>query len=116
MDLNGQVSKDLMMFESIEMAPPDAILGLTEAFASDPNPAKINLSVGVYKDAQGNTPVLESVKEAQRRVESEEKTKAYKPINGAPEYGAVVQELLFGSDHEVIANKRAVTAHTPEHH
>ena len=41
------------MFESLEMAPPDAILGLTEAFNKDPNPHKINLSVGVYQDANG---------------------------------------------------------------
>ena len=46
------------MFESLSMAPPDAILGLGEAFRKDSNPNKINLSVGVYKDAAGNTPIL----------------------------------------------------------
>ena len=56
------------MFESVEMAPPDPILGLTEAFNQDPNPQKINLSVGVYKDANGKTPILASVKEAEKRL------------------------------------------------
>ena len=56
------------MFENIEAAPPDGILGLTEQFNKDPNPEKINLSVGVYKDADGNTPILESVTQAEARV------------------------------------------------
>ncbi len=46
------------MFDRIEMAPPDPILGLEEAFKRDPNPAKINLAAGVYKDADGATPIL----------------------------------------------------------
>ena len=46
------------MFERLDMAPPDAILGLTAAFREDPNPRKINLGVGVYQDSQGRTPVL----------------------------------------------------------
>lgn len=101
------------MFETIEMAPPDAILGLTEAFSKDPNPAKINLSVGLYKDEEGRTPILSVVKQAQERLLSEETTKAYKPIDGTPEYAAAVQALLFGAGHEVVTAGRAATAHTP---
>ena len=56
------------MLSQLELAPPDAILGLTEAFNQDSNPNKINLSVGVYKNEQGVTPVLPSVKEAERRI------------------------------------------------
>ena len=52
------------MFERIEPAPADPILGLSEAFRADPNPKKINLSVGVYQDATGKTPILESVRQA----------------------------------------------------
>jgi aspartate/tyrosine/aromatic aminotransferase len=54
------------MFETVKTAPPDPILGLSEAFAQDPRPHKINLAVGVYKDAQGGTPVLAVVKQAER--------------------------------------------------
>lgn len=101
------------MFETLQTAPPDPILGLTEAFGKDPNPAKINLGVGVYKDARGNTPVFHSVKQAEERILATEKSKSYLAIEGAPEYGAAVQELLFGADHEIIAGRRAVTTHTP---
>jgi aspartate/tyrosine/aromatic aminotransferase len=101
------------MFETLEMAPPDAILGLTEAFKKDPNPAKINLSVGVYKDAKGDTPVFSSVKKAEELILKSEKTKNYLAIDGSSEYSAAVQELLFGADHEVVKSKRSCTAHTP---
>ncbi len=101
------------MFESVEMAPPDPILGLTEAFNEDTNPQKINLSVGVYKDSGGKTPVLASVKEAEKRLLAAEVTKSYKPIEGDPVYGAAVRKLLFGADHEVISGERAASAHCP---
>ncbi|HEX7009225.1 MAG TPA: amino acid aminotransferase [Phycisphaeraceae bacterium] len=101
------------MFEQVPTALPDAILGLTEAFRKDPNPHKINLGVGVYKDEQGNTPVMACVKEAQRRLLEAEKNKNYLPIEGSPEYGQRVRELLLGPDHEAITSGRAVTAHTP---
>lgn len=101
------------MFESIETAPADPILGLTEAFNNDPNPDKINLSVGVYKDASGKTPILATVKEAERRLLETESNKAYKPISGDPAYGALVQKLMFGQDHAIVTEARAVTAHTP---
>lgn len=101
------------MFERLEMAPPDPILGLTEAFKNDPRKDKINLGVGIYKDAEGHTPVLESVKAAEARLLQDESTKSYLPIPGAPEFGARVRELLFGADHEIIKNQRAATAHTP---
>jgi aspartate/tyrosine/aromatic aminotransferase len=101
------------MFEKLQPAPADPILGLTEAFLADPNPQKINLGVGVYKDAQGKTPVLECVKEAERRLLETETNKAYKPIDGDPAYRSMVQSLLFGDGHEVVQTKRAATAHTP---
>ncbi|MFP4501132.1 MAG: amino acid aminotransferase [Candidatus Hydrogenedentota bacterium] len=101
------------MFDKLEMAPPDAILGLTEAFNNDTNPDKINLGVGVYKDENGKTPVLASVKEAEKRLLEAETTKSYLPIPGDPAYGALVQELLFGADHEIVGSGRARTAHTP---
>jgi aspartate aminotransferase len=101
------------MFSSLPVAPPDAILGLAEAFKKDPNLGKINLSVGVYKDEQGNTPILACVKEAERRLLANEKSKGYLSIEGHPEYAARVQELLFSPGDEVLTSKRAVTAQTP---
>lgn len=101
------------MFEQFTPAPPDAILGLTEAFKKDTNPNKINLGVGVYKDSAGNTPVLRSVRKAEERILQNEKTKTYLPIEGTPAFAAATQELLFGADHEIVRSGRAVTAQAP---
>ncbi|HML74285.1 MAG TPA: amino acid aminotransferase [Anaerohalosphaeraceae bacterium] len=97
------------MFEKLEMAPADPILGLTEAFNKDLNPNKINLGVGVYKDEAGSTPIMNSVRKAEKMLVETEKTKSYLPIPGAPAYGKVVQELVFGKGSKVIA----CTAQTP---
>jgi aspartate/tyrosine/aromatic aminotransferase len=101
------------MFDALPLAPPDAILGLGEAFKKDPNPKKINLSVGVYKDERGETPILASVKDAERQLLEREKSKGYLSIEGLAEYGSRVQELLFGAGHEILTSGRAVTAQTP---
>lgn len=101
------------MFDKLELAPPDPILGLEEAFKRDPNPAKINLSVGVYKDADGNTPIFRTVKRAEEIILREETSKSYLGIDGSPEYGAAVQSLIFGAQHPAVAGRLAVTAHTP---
>ena len=101
------------MFNELDVAPPDAILGLTEAFVADENPEKINLSVGVFKNEAGVTPILESVKEAERRLCDQESTKAYLPITGLNSFVRQALELLLGADHEIISQKRAVGAQTP---
>jgi aspartate/tyrosine/aromatic aminotransferase len=101
------------MFEHIQAAPPDAILGLTAAFREDPNPKKINLSVGVYQDSSGKTPILESVRKAGQLVLERQKSMSYLPIDGSPAYAAAVQRLIFGEGHEVEKSGRAATSHTP---
>lgn len=101
------------MFEKLEMAPPDAILGLTAAFKEDPNPNKINLGVGVYQDADGKTSVLPCVQAAEERLLEAGPIEGYLPIDGAPEYAAVVQGLVLGEGHAAITEKRAATSHTP---
>lgn len=102
-----------MIFDSIAPAPPDPILGLTEAFKKDANPLKVNLGVGVYQDDEGRTPVLRAVKAAEELLLKSEKTKAYLPIVGSPEYAGCVQELIFGKDHPAVRQGRVRTAHTP---
>lgn len=101
------------MFETLEMAPADPILGLTAAFKQDTNPNRINLGVGVYKDGDGNTPVFDSVQRAEARILDRQTTKDYLLISGAPEYAAAVQALLFGPEHEIVAGHRAATVHAP---
>ncbi|WP_421847160.1 amino acid aminotransferase [Marinomonas sp.] len=101
------------MFEHIQAAPADPILGLNDAYKNDQNPNKINLGVGVYKDEQGNTPILKSVKQAEERLLAQEITKSYLSIEGAPAYRSAVQALLFGKEHNIITKQLAQTAHTP---
>lgn len=101
------------MFETLTPAPPDAILGLTVAYNEDTNPNRINLGVGVYKDAGGNTPILKSVRAAEERLLLSERTKSYLPIDGDRAFQSATQRLLFGENHPAIRTGLAVTAQTP---
>lgn len=96
------------MFEYLLQAPADPILGLADLYNSDERTNKINLSVGVYKDETTKTPILESVKKAERLLLDEETTKSYLPIDGVPLFNLATQKLLFGSEME-----RARTAQAP---
>ena len=99
------------MFADVALAPPDPILGLSESFKSDPRPGKVNLAVGVYKDASGSTPVLSAVKAAERILLEQEQTKGYLPIEGAEGYCRSVRKLLLGEGH--VGVDAGWTAHTP---
>jgi aspartate/tyrosine/aromatic aminotransferase len=101
------------MFEKIEMAPADPILGLTDAFKKDTNPQKVNLGVGVYKDEEGKTPILNSVKAAEKIILAEEKTKSYLPIDGSPQYRKLVQQLIFTENNNLIKTGKIATVQTP---
>ncbi|MFC3853314.1 aromatic amino acid transaminase [Salinispirillum marinum] len=101
------------MFERVSVAPADPILGLNEAFKAETRPEKINLGVGVFKDAGGNTPILETVKEAERRLLNSENSKSYSSIEGAAEYALAVQKLLLGATSPLIASGRVKTAQAP---
>ncbi|WP_416191083.1 amino acid aminotransferase [Neisseria sp. CCUG12390] len=99
-----------MFFDSIQAAPADPILGLGEAFKAETRAEKVNLGIGVYKNAQGETPIVKAVKEAEKRLLDTETSKNYLTIDGVAEYNAQTQILLFGADHEIIASRRAKTA------
>lgn len=100
-------------FDTVSLAPADPILSLTEAFKADPNPEKINLSVGVFVDDSGVTPILETVREAEKRLAETNATKSYLPITGSPTYAGLTQELCFGEALADSLKGRIVTAQTP---
>ena len=100
-------------FSSVEPAPPDPILGLTEAFGKDDNPQKINLTTGVYQDETGTNPVLKSVKQAERMLLEQETTKNYLGIGGDASYASVVQQMIFGAGHPIVREGRGATIHAP---
>jgi aromatic-amino-acid transaminase len=91
------------------MAPRDPILGITEAFNADTNPAKINLGVGVYYDDKGKVPLLACVQKAEATLIEQPTPRTYLPIEGLAAYDKAVQELVFGADSAVIQEKRAIT-------
>ena len=99
----------MSLFTSVEMAPRDPILGLNEQFNADPNPAKVNLGVGVYFDDQGKLPVLACVAAAEQQLAGGTKTKGYLPIDGIAAYDRAVQGLVFGTDSAAVAEGRIAT-------
>src|SRR5262245_52277016 len=82
-DMTQPAESVSLILDSVSTAPPDPILGLMEAFARDPNPNKINLSVGVYQDESGRTPILNCVKQAERKLVDAETNKSYLGIDGS---------------------------------
>ncbi|WP_247267726.1 MULTISPECIES: amino acid aminotransferase [Pseudomonas] len=102
-----------MHFDAIGRVPGDPILGLMEAYAQDSNPRKFDLGVGVYKDAQGLTPIPEAVKIAEARLVESQDTKTYIGGHGNPLFGKVINELVLGADSKLIAEQRAGATQTP---
>jgi len=102
-----------MYFDAIGRVPGDPILGLMEAYALDANPRKFDLGVGVYKDAQGLTPIPEAVKIAEARLVESQDTKTYIGGHGNPLFGKVINELVLGADSQLITEQRAGATQTP---
>ncbi|MDP6653748.1 MAG: amino acid aminotransferase [Gammaproteobacteria bacterium] len=101
------------MFQSLTPLPPDPILGLSVAFKADTNPNKIDLGIGVYKDAQGNTPVMSAVKKAEDIILSSQATKTYVGPVGAADYNETVAHLVLGDTLYDSLGKRRVTVQSP---
>lgn len=98
------------MFDTLQAMPADAILGLIAAYKNDPRPNKVDLGVGVYRNAAGETPVLESVKKAEHRLLGTQTTKTYIGTAGNPGFNAAMQALVFADS---VTDERLVTIQTP---
>ena len=101
------------MFENAPLNPPDAIFGLIEKFKKDSNPNKINLSVGVYQDESGKTPVMNAVYEAEKKLLASRGTKSYLPIDGSPSYRDAIGRLILGDELFDGGSVHSCTAQTP---
>ncbi|MFZ2651829.1 MAG: amino acid aminotransferase [Burkholderiaceae bacterium] len=93
----------------VELAPRDPILGLTEQFNADANPAKVNLGVGVYCDETGKVPLLECVRAAEAAMAASPKARSYLPIDGIASYDQAVQGLVFGDPCDAVRQGRVAT-------
>jgi len=98
------------LWSGVEMGPPDAILGVTEAFKKDSNPQKMNLGVGAYRDDAGKPFVLPSVRTAERLIIERGLDKEYAGIIGLPEFFKPAVQLAYGENASVLSEDRvAVT-------
>jgi aspartate aminotransferase len=96
-------------WSNVEMGPPDAILGVTEAFKKDTNPKKINLGVGAYRDDNGKPFVLPSVREAEKVIYEAKMDHEYAGIIGLPDFCKEAASLAFGAENPVLKEKLNVT-------
>lgn len=101
------------MFQSLNPLPADPILGLMAAYRADSNPKKIDLGIGVYKDENGDTPIMSAVKKAEAKILHSQTTKSYVGPTGSADYNAIVAELLFGRSLSESLGKRRVTVQSP---
>jgi aspartate aminotransferase len=101
------------MFEVLPQLPADPILGLSAAFKADPNPLKIDLGVGVYKDEDGRTPILSSIAKAQKILLETENSKTYITPQGVQGYIDGLTELLLGKANPAVLANRVAGVQAP---
>ncbi|MEM9740190.1 MAG: amino acid aminotransferase [Pseudomonadota bacterium] len=98
---------------SFPARPPDPLLGISEAFKADPRPEKIDLGVGIYKDIEGNTPVLGAVKAAEALILERQATKAYEGSRGNAGFCAAIEHQVFGAQSEALSEGRVISFAAP---
>ena len=98
------------MFSNLKEQPADKILALMSQFKADPRPTKIDLGVGVYKNAEGVTPVMRAVKAAEKQLWEQETTKSYVALAGDPAFGDAMVKLVLG---DAVARENVAAAATP---
>src|SRR5256714_8074620 len=101
------------MFERLGRVIPDPILGLMAAFRADPDPRKVDLGGGVYRDDRGETPVLEAVRRAESALLARQSTKTYVGPAGNPAFNEAIERLVLGEEHEAPLTPRGRTVQAP---
>ena len=101
------------MFNNLKMLPPDPVFGLSEQFAKDERSDKVNLTIGIYKNNDGVTPIFEAVHKAEELLLKDERSKSYLSIEGDPLYRKLSQQLIFGENSNLVLNKKVQSIQTP---
>ncbi len=101
------------MFEQLQQLPADPILGLSALCKADPNPSRVDLTVGVYMDEQGVTPVFEAIRLAQEQLVQEEVSKVYMAPVGDADFNSGIRKLLLGEGSTALAEDRVMSIQTP---
>jgi aromatic-amino-acid transaminase len=97
------------IFTDVPVYAGDPILSLMDDFQQDPRPNKVSLSVGLYFDEQGRLPVLQAIRRAEAQLAQHVQPCGYLPMEGAADYRAVVQQLVFGPEREAVQSGRIAT-------
>jgi aspartate aminotransferase len=92
--------QESLMFEQLDLAPPDKILALIDLYRADARTHKVDLGVGVYKDRDGKTPVMGAVRKAEERLLRTQDTKTYLGLAGDVGFNAAISRLVFGNSIE----------------
>ncbi len=98
------------MLGTLKPQPADKILMLIGQYKADPRKDKIDLGVGVYKNADGVTPVMRAVKAAEKQLWETETTKTYTGLAGEPEFNAAMAALVLG---DAVSADRISSVATP---
>lgn len=98
------------MFETLKEQPADKILALMQMFKEDPRADKIDLGVGVYKDASGHTPIMAAIKNAEKLLWEQETTKTYVALAGDPAFSDAMVSLVLG---DAVARSKVAAVATP---
>ena len=98
------------MLEQLQQQPPDKILALMQTFKEDPRVNKLDLGIGVYKNENGQTPIINAVKKAEKILWEQETTKSYTKLTGDSDFQTVMKELIFS---DCVSEDIISTAHTP---
>lgn len=102
----------ISLYSSVEAAPADPILGLTDRFNADVRPGKVNLGVGVYQDERGKLPLLECVRSVEMQMGASPQPRGYLPIDGLPAYRQAVTDLVLGEQNPAVQEGRMVVLQT----
>jgi aspartate aminotransferase len=97
------------MFERLDHLPTDSILGLMAAFRADPDPHKVDLGVGVYRDDGGETPIVQAVRRAEQAMLARQNTKSYVASAGNAAFNQCIEKLVLGEGHPALATNRVRT-------
>ena len=100
-------------FSPLSTLPPDALLGLMTAYRADERSEKFDLGVGVYKDENGETPILSAVRKAEAKMLAAQTTKVYEGPRGNTDFCAHIEKFVFGKDHPALKENRVLSFTSP---
>jgi len=98
------------LFETLDRLPPDAIIGLIGEYQNDPRDTKVDLGIGIYRNEQGETPVLDIVKRAEQQLVESQSTKSYVGSAGQADFNEAMRDMTFAGS---VSNDRVAMLQTP---